>query len=239
MEGFMARHGDTEFAKSKADELRALRKKLGRSLELLLHLPLETDARGESTNKVTAALIGNTTWAEAAGRLCLDTSGGGHALVSDVDLLNTPKKALTLMAWAYVASGGPAGYRIIASRHISGTGGEHYSIGARAPGAKPYAWITTPNGACGVSDERMLLDRWTHIAVTYDGRKVRLYVDGALVRSGDQSGSIPDDSSPLVIGGNINHGKTGELLRGCVRDVRLYDKALSRDDIVQIVELGR
>ena len=69
---------------------------------------------------------------------------------------------------------------------------------------------------------------WTHIAQTYDGSTIRLYVNGALVRSLAQTGALETNSSPLSIGGTNAYG---EFFEGHIDDVRVYDRALSVSEI--------
>jgi hypothetical protein len=70
--------------------------------------------------------------------------------------------------------------------------------------------------------------RWTHLAVTYDGAVLRLYVDGAEVSSRAVSGEVLRTSDPLWIGGNRPYG---EYFRGVIDDVRVYDLALTPSEV--------
>ena len=72
------------------------------------------------------------------------------------------------------------------------------------------------------------IDRWSHLAVTYDGRRVRLYVNGNEVSSLATSGRILRTSGPLWIGGNEPYG---EFFQGDIDDVRVYDQALARSEL--------
>ncbi len=68
------------------------------------------------------------------------------------------------------------------------------------------------------------VDRWTHLAVTYDGSTYRLYVNGVETSSRSASGSILSTIDPLWIGGNHPYG---EYFNGDVDEARVYDRALS------------
>lgn len=65
---------------------------------------------------------------------------------------------------------------------------------------------------------------WTHLATTYDGTMVRLYVNATLVSSRAASGGILGTTNPLWIGGNHPYG---EYFQGVIDEVRVYDLALS------------
>ena len=69
---------------------------------------------------------------------------------------------------------------------------------------------------------------WTHVALTYDGTIIRLYVNGAQAGSQARTGSIQANSNPLWIGGNSPYG---EYFQGLIDEVRVYNRALSQAEI--------
>jgi hypothetical protein len=69
---------------------------------------------------------------------------------------------------------------------------------------------------------------WSHLAVTYDGGRVCLYVNGTEVSSRSTSGAIRTTSDPLWIGGNKPYG---EYFDGEIDDVRVYDRALDPSEL--------
>ena len=73
------------------------------------------------------------------------------------------------------------------------------------------------------------VNRWSYVAVTYDGATLRLYVDGDQVsRNTSVSGAIQIPDSPLWIGGNRPYG---EHFDGVIDEVRVYDRALGQGEI--------
>ena len=69
---------------------------------------------------------------------------------------------------------------------------------------------------------------WTHVAGTYDGTTLRLYLDGVEVASTAISGSIAPSTGPVRIGGN---SIWGEYFQGRIDEVRIYDRALTSAEI--------
>jgi hypothetical protein len=69
---------------------------------------------------------------------------------------------------------------------------------------------------------------WTHVALTYDGSLLRLFVNGVEVAAQQATGTIQSSSSPLSIGGNSPYG---EYFNGLIDDVRVYNRALSQAEI--------
>ena len=70
--------------------------------------------------------------------------------------------------------------------------------------------------------------RWSHLAVTYDGKTLRLYEDGTPVSSQAISGTILKTKDPLWIGGNRPYG---EHFQGVIDDVRVYNRALRASEV--------
>ncbi len=77
---------------------------------------------------------------------------------------------------------------------------------------------------------------WYHVAGVYDGRKMRIYLDGNQVASGSKSGDI--DFSHIVetwIGGNPD-SPTSRPWKGKISDVRIYNEALTSGEIQEMME---
>jgi len=89
---------------------------------------------------------------------------------------------------------------------------------------------------------------WVHLAGTYNGEtgKISLYVDGELIGTQTHVGQIRLDAEslnrPLAIGAELNgpstDDPTGEF-DGYVRDVRVYDRALSDEEVKTLAEEAR
>ncbi|HYH54730.1 MAG TPA: LamG-like jellyroll fold domain-containing protein [Solirubrobacterales bacterium] len=79
-----------------------------------------------------------------------------------------------------------------------------------------------------VSPEAIEENVWSHIAFTYDGTTMRLYVNGTLVASQAQSTPPPTGEGPLAIGCNPLYP---EDFDGLIDEVRIYDRALDEGEI--------
>ena len=69
---------------------------------------------------------------------------------------------------------------------------------------------------------------WTHLATTYDGTALRLYVNGTLANTTAVSGPIATSARALRIGGNAIWG---EYFAGLIDEVRVYNRALTAGEI--------
>ncbi len=72
--------------------------------------------------------------------------------------------------------------------------------------------------------------RWTHVAASYDGLRVSLYVDGALAASGVAEGRLQDGAGPLLIGNDVLERR----FHGAVDEVWINDRAAPPDFIAEM-----
>jgi hypothetical protein len=69
---------------------------------------------------------------------------------------------------------------------------------------------------------------WSYVALTYDGSRLRLFVDGRQAASQPTTGTIAAARNPLWLGGNHPFG---EFFDGLIDEARVYDRALSDAEI--------
>jgi hypothetical protein len=69
---------------------------------------------------------------------------------------------------------------------------------------------------------------WTHLATTYDGAALRLFVNGVQVASLPYAGSVVSSTGSFRIGGNTIWA---EWFRGLIDEVRVYSRALSAQEL--------
>src|SRR5258705_495761 len=69
-----------------------------------------------------------------------------------------------------------------------------------------------------------VVNTWAHLAATFDGAMLRMYVNGVQVSSVAQTGNLATSTNPLQIGGDTIFG---QYYRGLIDDVRVYNVALT------------
>ena len=74
----------------------------------------------------------------------------------------------------------------------------------------------------------LAIGTWTHVAATYDGATLRLFINGVLAASRPQTGSIGISTLPLTIGADTLHGS---YYNGVIDEVRIYNRALAVSEI--------
>ena len=74
--------------------------------------------------------------------------------------------------------------------------------------------------------------RWSHLAATFDGKQITLYVDGKEAATDAFQGEIEPSSYPLVIGrGPYDRAR---IFTGDIDEVAVYDRALSAEEITDL-----
>ncbi|MEJ2195936.1 MAG: PKD domain-containing protein [Ignavibacteriaceae bacterium] len=79
-------------------------------------------------------------------------------------------------------------------------------------------------------------DIWHHIVVVLENKIVDIYVDGivASTPSTTNCSSIQDVPDPLVFGYNFRSGNQYHWFKGILDDIRIYDCALTEEDILEL-----
>ena len=91
----------------------------------------------------------------------------------------------------------------------------------------------TPAEAEVLSAEVLEPDVWTHLALTYDGAHMRIYVDGALAGTRSLAGVTLASGGPLTIGCSPAEE---EWFTGRIDEPRIYDRALGETEIAADME---
>lgn len=116
----------------------------------------------------------------------------------------------------------------------SGTG---YSFALTiVPGALPALHLYLDgNGWSLTGTTPVPTNQWTHLAASYDGLWVKLYVNGVRVRQGPLSGTLNQGSGILGIGGGNNYAFD---FAGKIDEVSLYNWALTEGEVASIFSAG-
>ena len=78
---------------------------------------------------------------------------------------------------------------------------------------------------------------WHHVAGTYDGASMALYVDGQLAAQQSAGGTIPVSTNTLAIGNLPGSGNPFNHFSGSIDDVRIYGRGLTANEVAQLYQI--
>ena len=164
-------------------------------------------------------------------------SGSGKVIVPASPLLEP--RAVTALAWVR-APVNPGPLRVIVAKGGTACDAASFSLYNGVPSAQgPQFYICngsqayfTPSAGTGVWD-----GQWHLVVGTFDGARVRLYVDGRQVGSGTAAPTSIQYALPerrFTIGDYINTCPNPGVLNGDIDEVRVYSRALSPTEIARL-----
>jgi hypothetical protein len=137
---------------------------------------------------------------------------------------------ITIEAWIYPTSWRTNVFEggIVVKEMNSSNNGYMFRAGNNgrlnfAFGASGLPWKELTSAANTLS-----LNTWQHVAATYNGSRVKLYVDGIAVDSANYSGNIGNATNNCVIGGWYS---TGRNFPGKIDEVRIWNSARTGSQI--------
>lgn len=146
--------------------------------------------------------------------------------------------AITILAWVR-NSGFPAGVsqRFIAKALDSTEQRTFWSVAqTNANGQNRLRFRLRAGGVTTTltaTSGNLPLNTWYHVAATYDGSMMRLYLNGAEVGAIRKSGSVARGIGVPVHAGRSPDGSG--YMRGAIDDVRIYTSALTRAEIASVI----
>jgi concanavalin A-like lectin/glucanase superfamily protein len=155
----------------------------------------------------SALSFGSNTWVTIADAASLDLTNG-----------------MTLEAWVRSTSNNNPRTIIYKERST----GFSYALFGSDSSSHPTTSVRTNANFSANGPSPIPTNVWTHLAATYDGTRVRLFVNGVEIDNNaggladhDERGSAPDRWQ----------FDQGEYFRGLIDDVRIYNRALSAAEI--------
>ena len=164
-------------------------------------------------------MISNATWTSAGkyGNALVFNGNNAFVTIQDAASLHLTT-AMTLEAWVNPATINAAW------RDVIYKGNDNYYLEATSASAG----VPAGGGAFAAKEvfatTTLAANTWAHLALTYDGATLRLYLNGTQVSSLAQTGTIPTSTNPLQIGGD---SLFGQYFNGIIDEVRVYNVALT------------
>jgi hypothetical protein len=176
---------------------------------------------GDASGTGNAGTVSGTTWATTGkfGRALAFNGTTSSVTVPDAASIDLTS-AVTLEAWVNPST------VTRALREVIFKGSDNYYLEATT-NRNPA--VPAGGGTIGGSNIRLLgatslpVNTWTHLAFTYNGAMMRLYVNGVQVSTRARTGAVLTSTNPLRIG----RAESGRYFAGLIDEVRIYNVARS------------
>lgn len=176
-------------------------------------------------------LNGSVRWAtDCGGMACFDFDGSSNYFTIPNASQLQPTEALTIAAWVKGnAWGSGSDVETILRKGESNPNNFAFHISDGR-----VELVLDGNDGAGIRSATTLsTGSWYHVAATWDGESVKIYINGVLNNSGSKTGTLSTDTRPLYIGGR----SSADLFDGTIRDVRFHNRALSESEILLLAGL--
>ena len=157
--------------------------------------------------------------------------GSGYVQVPSSTSLKSPRNAFTAAVWFKLANGADFFNQWITIMCKSDRFAETYN----SPQYRMQATAQTVSINTEFTENfipQLSYDVWYFYAYTYDGKKVKVYLDGKFVFEYYYSGALNANDFPLEIGRDLPGSQ--EYYYGAMDDLRIYNKALSEKELSQL-----
>jgi chitodextrinase len=175
----------------------------------------------DSSGNGNSGTVSGTSWTPSGkyGSALVFNGTSARVTVADAASLHL-STAMTLEAWVNPSSNTPAW------RDVIYKGDDNYYLEGTSTngGAPATGGRIGSGGGFTAAPSALPTGTWSHLAATYDGTTLRLYVNGTQVASQARTGAIVSSTNPLQIGGD---GIYGQFFQGTIDEVRVYNTALT------------
>ena len=205
-----------------------------------------TSAADSSGNNNTGTLTGGPTWTAGmdGGALGFSQSSYQYVDVGNSSYLNFERnQPFSLAAWVNYTDTSANGYFPLITKQVNAGNFPGYLIDANMPNNKINVSL---QGTSATGNQILVMspsgsftpDVWHHVVMTYDGSStaagVHVYIDGV-----DQTLTVQYDalSSSILNSADMTIGDapaTGEHTGAIIDDARVYNRALSADDVMAL-----
>ena len=212
---------------------------LGLGTDGLVGAWLMDDGKGDSVmdssgngldGKITQ---GGPEWVDGKFEGAMEFGGADMVTVEDDKALDLAE--FTIAAWVNIPKISGA-WQIIASKENRNPTGRNYGLFGNINSGVIHYSFTTNAGWKSFDAKTAVTDgEWHHVAGTYDGSDFKLYLDGG-VDAQVSPGTDPDTHDNFLFIGGCDIG--GYWMTGAIDEVVLYNRALSEQEINELMEDG-
>lgn len=183
-----------------------------------------------TTGGTNGTLTGGPTWVQSPvgfNKNALSFDGTNDVVTipdhSSLDIAS----AITLEGWVYATK--TTGIQNVMSKSANGSGNIGYIFPRTDDGwNNAVVYLHIAGGWRTLSAPYPGRNAWHHLAATYDGTTIRLYINGAEVASKPQTGTITLNNNSLTLGNQTGYN---EFFGGTADELRIWNVARTQAEI--------
>ena len=130
----------------------------------------------------------------------------------------------TISAWVNPETDGGT----IVSKHNAGVIGGYF-LDVESDGRIRFHREVAPWGL--YTTNTIPFGQWSHVAGTFDGTTMKVYINGQLAEQALSGAQFPDNATPVLIGARQGNGNPINLFNGKIDRVQIWDIARTQDQI--------
>ena len=213
--------------------------------DLLAYWPLDESSgyvAYEQVSSYNGQLYKGPTWEPNSGQINGALIFDGRDDYVNLGKINVSGKAVSFAFWVY-------------PKNLSNITDARFLSKATGVSEKGHYWMVSSFGKDGsalrfrlktskgstktlISPKGLLKEnKWQHVAATYDGKRMRIYLNGSEIVSTSKSGSLTSGNANAALG-NQPSGAGSRPFDGKLDDVRIYQTTLNVDEINTLIENG-
>jgi hypothetical protein len=188
------------------------------------------ETEDSSGNGYHGDLEGDVSWVDGVFGTALEFKGGDYVELRD-SAANLPfgqREPFTITAWVRNQGGGT-----VIGKFNGGVIGA-YILVIGGGGSVTFHREIDPWGLAG--SKPLPFGEFGHLAATYDGDTMKIYIDGELDVEQDRGPQNTDTVTPVLIGARFTGGNPSEFFNGALDEVALFNVALTEDQIQEVMK---
>jgi len=197
---------------------------------VVLYLPFDEgsgNAVADSSSYGNDAVVNGGEWVSGKYGGGMEFGAEKFLEIADNDSLDLTT-TLSISMWVKIAAGGEATQSGLEKQPAWQAG--EYNLAAVYGGGVLLQAADLPADCAdtAVTPEGIEDDNWHHIAGTWDGTIIKVYIDGAEKASEDCVGEIKVGDGNVYVG---SRGGTGRWVNGALDEIKVFNRALSADEV--------
>ncbi|MGD0016419.1 MAG: protein kinase [Verrucomicrobiia bacterium] len=190
------------------------------------------NGRGDdvSGNGHTLSFVGNPTFVQGHAGLALSLNGVGQYAQTKEKVVDI-SKPFSVTAWV-TWNGGSSNSPMFISQDAPESSAFYLGKGE----TKGFTFAlkrATLQVSKVESPTALLANTWYHVVGVFTGNKIKLYVDGTLVRA-DTVPTIYSAGGPMIVGAGLSDDKRSNYWDGLINEVKVFNRAIADDEVASI-----